>query len=182
MKYILLLSLFMILSVKTFAAEVNNFYPGMFFSPEIIKIENVFRAIVKDCSNSVVYTRVPRGLIVSVVQSELFDNGSTDIKRCGLLVLNALIKVLKTFNNRCVIESHTDELLPEGSPYTEDWEVSIRRANKIAAYIVKYGKIPPEQIFPLGFGNFMPFKETVSRSGFSDSRIDFVIIVYDYKR
>ena len=117
----------------------------MFFSPELIQIENVFRAIVKDCNNSVVYTRVPRGLIVSVVQSELFDNGSTDIKRCGLLVLNALIKVLKTFNNRCVIESHTDELLPEGSPYTEDWEVSIRRANKIAAYIVKYGKIPPEQ-------------------------------------
>ena len=183
MKYFLPIILIIIFPVKIFAAEnLQNLYASTFFSPEIIQIENVFKSIVKGCDGSVVYTRVPRGLIVSVAQSQLFDNDKTEIKKCGLLVLNAVIQVMKTFNNKCVIESHTDETLPADSPYKEDWEVTIIRANKIADYLVKIGKIPPERIFPLGFGEYMPFKENVSKTGFTDSRIDFVIIDYELNR
>ena len=57
------------------------------------------------------------------------------------------------------------------------------RANNIADYLIYCGKIPTERVFPLGFGELMPFKENVSNkiTGF-DKRIDFVIFDYEYER
>lgn len=183
MKYVLAFVFMFIFSVKVFADdELISLYTASMFNPDVIKIENVIKTMTSRCGDNIMFTRVPRGLVVSVAQSELFNNGRTEIKPCGLDVLNAVIKVLHVFSNRCVIESHTDELLPVDSPYKEVWEVSIIRANRIADYIVKKGNVPKEKVFPLGFGDSMPFKETVSQKGFTDCRIDFVIIDYELYR
>ena len=44
-------------------------------------------------------------------------------------------------------------------------------------------KVPFEKVFPMGFGELMPFKDNVSnnKKGF-DNRVDFVIIEYEAKR
>lgn len=131
---------------------------------------------------SAAFTKVPRGLIVSVEESVFFKNGDINIKPQAYELLDGISAVLNKFENRCVIESHTDEPVNPDSIYKENWEISLQRSNKIADYLVRTGKVKKERIFPVGFGEIMPFKENVAEKPFSDSRIDFVIIDYALKR
>lgn len=173
----------LIVSAKTFAeCEFQTFYVNTFFNPNIVQIENSFKRLLSDYPETVRYTRVPRGLIVSISEKELFNKGDYRIKCSGYKILDAVVAVLSQFDNRCVVESHSDENIPDDTAYSSDWEITIMRANEVTAYIMKCGKISRDRIFPLGFGEIMPFKENVSRSGFEDSRIDFVIIDYELKR
>lgn len=159
----------------------QNFYLSADFDYKIESIKEAFSSFLPPQKN-IKYTKVPRGLIISVAEEEFFAPSDYHIKPSGIYILNKIIAALKTLNNDCVIESHTDEDVTPDSDYTQDWELSIVRANAVADYIVRYGKIHPARVFPLGLGEFMPFKENVSREGFSDKRIDFVIFDYEFKR
>lgn len=130
---------------------------------------------------NIIYTFVPRGLIISVDESELFPHKSISIKCSGVNILNGIAQVLNEIDNDCTIESHTDSYSSTG--YNSNWEVSMARANTIASYFIYCRNLPTERIFPLGFGEFMPFKDNVSKTtaGF-DRRIDFVIFDYEYER
>ncbi len=131
----------------------------------------------------IIYTFVPRGLIISVKENQLFSEESTDIKCSGAPILNSIVTVLNEIENNCTIESHTEGHTNTSSAYRTNWEISMARANNIADYLIYCGKIPTERVFPLGFGELMPFKDNVSNTtiGF-DKRIDFVIFDYEYKR
>lgn len=183
MKYILVFFIIILSAAKVFAEyEFQTLYVNTFFNPNIIQIENSFKNILKEYPETTAYTRVPRGLIISIRESELFNNGDYKIKQSGYKILDSIASVLEQFENRCVIESHSDEPISETSDYREDWEITIMRANEITDYLTKCRKIKRDRVFPLGFGEIMPFKENVSRTGFNDSRIDFVVIDYEYKR
>lgn len=183
MRYLFLFIIIIFIGVKSFAVcNIQTLYASSTFNPDIIQIENLFRKLMYDNQNNTAYTRVPRGLIVSIAESELFEKGKYKIKNSGYKIIDAIITVLNHFPNPCVVESHTDEKLSSVDGYQEDWEISVMRANEITDYIVKHGKISRDRIFPLGFGEMMPFKENVSREGFMDNRVDFVIIDYKLNR
>ncbi len=132
---------------------------------------------------NIIYTFVPRGLIVSVDESELFSENNIHIKCSGANILNGIAQILNEVKNDCTIESHTDGHLHTNGRYKTNWEISMARANSIADYLIYCKKIPSERVFPLGFGELMPFKDNVSKitTGF-DRRIDFVIFDYEYER
>ena len=57
------------------------------------------------------------------------------------------------------------------------------RSSNIAEYLVKCHKISPENIFDIGFGESMPFNESVNPEALSmNNRVDFVMIEYETKR
>lgn len=165
----------------SYAQCVQSLYLSASFDSQINRIQNDFSQILPP-KNTIAYTKVPRGLILSISEEEFFAPLEYSIKPSGKNILNNIISVLQEYDNDCVIESHTDESLPQNSLYSQDWELSIARANAVADYIVKTGKIKSGRIFPVGFGEMMPFKENVSKKGFSDRRIDFVIFDYDVTR
>lgn len=160
---------------------LQNLYISTTFDSQINNIQRAFLEVLPK-RNTIVYTKVPRGLILSIAEQEFFAPLDYNIKPEGKQLLNSIITVLQEFKNDCVIESHTDESIPAASEYHEDWELSVARANAVAAYLVKNGKLPQGRVFPLGFGEIMPFKENVSPKGFSDKRVDFVIFDYEIKR
>lgn len=131
---------------------------------------------------TITFTTVPRGIILSIAQSELFEGNSDKISECGKILLIKIANLLKTFDNKCTIEAHTEEILDFQGLYEEDWEISIVRANAIAVYMVKVLGIDSERIFPIGFGKIMPFYENVAPAKFPDNRIDFVIFDYTVHR
>lgn len=160
---------------------VQNLYLGNVFEYQLQEIKNTFYNVLpKD--NTIAYTEVPRGLILSIDETKFFYSGDYKIKPSGARILDRIAYVLQNYNNKCVVESHTDEILSETGIYKQDWELSIARANAVADYLIKNGKIKPERVFPIGFGEMMPFKENVSQKGFSDKRVDFVIFDYDLRR
>lgn len=160
---------------------LESLYLSTSLDSKINQIQNSFTSVLPQ-KDTIIYTKVPRGLVLSIAEEEFFSPDKYLIKASGKDILNRIIYVLQKYDNDCVIESHTDEVLSEDSIYSYDWELSIARANTIADYIVKVGKISSARVFPLGFGEIMPFKDNVSQKGFRDKRVDFVIFDYDVTR
>ncbi len=129
--------------------------------------------------STIVYTKVPRGIILSVAQAELFDDNGLFLTHNGKTLLDEIAKLLKTFNNNCTIEAHSDD--NTANPHAV-WEYSIIRANIVADYLVGKAGVDSSRLFPIGFGNIMPFRDNVSTYDFYDSRIDFVIFDYSTSR
>ena len=183
MRYFLILFAIIVLHIACFAVcEPQTCNLHSTFNPDLIQMENMFRHEFSDTTVRVAYTKVPRGLIVSIADEDIFCKNSIQIKPSGYGILNRVALVLEKFTNRCVIEVHSETNFCPNSLYKEDWEIAIPRANRIAEYLVRCGKISPYRIFPLGYGNIMPYRENVSRKGFSDDRVDFVIIDYEQRR
>lgn len=133
-------------------------------------------------SDSVMYTKVPRGLVVSIPDDKIFAPNSTKLTSEGEILLDAIGKVLKMFNNKCAIESHTSAMNYNNPGYKDSWEISIHRANVITDYLINKCKIETLRLYPIGFGDTMPFYGNVAQEDFKDNRIDFVIFDYYTRR
>ncbi len=142
------------------------------------EIENIFKNNLH-LGKSVVYTRVPRGLIVSIDSLIFFNEGDDKLLNSSKPALKIIAVILKELENECVIESNTNSDSYENSDYDTNWELSTVRAGRIAEYLIKEEKIPSEKIRAVGFGEMMPFYSHIEHSPDLDRRIDFVIINYE---
>ncbi len=178
MRKIYLFILILILIFCTGASDEQVIDASVSYQSKAQRLEAVFRASmpVKD---GIIYTKVPRGLIVSINEKYFFNKGEARIKESSLCILDTIAELLHRLSNYCVIENHTEEFINDEN----NWELSLSRSSNIAEYMINSGKLPPAQLFTLGYGQYMPFKDNVSakQSGF-DSRVDFVILEYEVRR
>ncbi len=174
---------FILVTQATVIARETEVVPiSVVINSKALEIQKKFERAIPE-NTPVIYTFVPRGLIVSIHEEVFFVDENTDINLKGVRVLNSIIGVLKSIDNDCTVECHTEGHFNPCAKYKSNWEISMARANSITDYVVYCGKIPSHRVFPLGFGEWMPFKENVSTAtkGF-DKRIDFVIFDYEYER
>ena len=148
---------------------------------EMQEIKKMFRSNVKP-DGAMYFTYVPRGLIVSIDENVFFNKSQEKLKKSGLCVLNEIGAVLSQTDKSCVIEGHTESANPEISSFRENWELSLARAHSITMYLMRYLKISPERLYCIGYGEFMPYVDSVSRDADLNNRIDFVIIDYSAER
>lgn len=151
------------------------------YQPNVEKLETMFKAVLPEVKG-VVYTKVPRGLIISIDERYFFNDGEARIKESSLCILDRIIYQLREIPNYCVVEDHTEKNNFENSDYNEDWELSASRSANIVEYMMKYGKVSAKQLFALGYGEFMPFRDNVAPIEGINNRIDFVILEYEAKR
>ena len=135
------------------------------------EIERIF---MQNTKVPFVLTNVPRGIIASFDENLFFNIGEYKIKCPGTEVLDEIGKILKEMPYVYVIEGHTAESY--NRYFTNNWELSLARANSIAKYLISCAKIPPDKIFSIGFGESMPLEEHADLK----NRIDFVVIDYEY--
>lgn len=177
MRYFYLIFFILIIFFCTgFAEKITSYRSG------VDGLESVFKAHMP-LKQGILYTKVPRGLILSIDEKVFFNLGEAAIKESSLYILDVIAAILQELPNYCVIESHTQEDIPQESLYREKWELSTARAQNIAQYMTVCGKINKERLFPIGFAEYMPFKGNVfnNSKGF-DNRVDFVIIEYEVRR
>lgn len=181
MKNIYLLILVIILIFCTgFSDSTVNI--AVSYQPEVDKLEHIFRASLP-LKDGVIYTKVPRGLIVSINENYFFDYGEAKIKQSSLCILDTIAALLHKLSNYCVIENHTLAESVNNNDVDANWELSLMRAENIVEYLTVYAKLPASQLFSLGYGQYMPFRDNVGRDKKGmDNRIDFVILEYEAKR
>lgn len=157
-----------------FSAEIS-----ISFQPNVDKLESMFKANLPS-SYGIIYTKEPRGLVLSIDEKYFFSQGESRIKESSLFIINIISDLLQEMPNYCVVENHTEEIYNGSEP--ENWELSMNRSSNIVEYMIKCGKVAPSQLFALGYGEFMPFKDNVSPNIGINNRIDFVILEYEAKR
>ena len=83
------------------------------------KKPRIIEEIISDLplKNTITYTKVPRGIILSVAQSELFEGNSDYISYKGKNLLKIIAEILDAFGNKCTIEAHTEEVIYNNEVY-----------------------------------------------------------------
>ncbi|CCY62308.1 chemotaxis MotB protein [Clostridium sp. CAG:967] len=151
------------------------------YQPNVDRLETMFKTYIPP-QKGIMFTKVPRGLIISVDEKMFFNEGEARIKESSLIILDTICVVLNRLSNYCIIEDHTEDNDLTNSYYRENWELSIARAGNIVQYMSAYCKIPADKLFALGYGEYMPFRDNVAPKNGMDSRIDFVILEYEAMR
>ena len=164
-----------------FLLFVIIFCTGYSQSPPDENLNDIEKIFIKNLPAGIVYTQVPRGLIISVDEKIFFNDCDDNLKSESLYILDRIAYILKRLPNFCVIEDHLQKDVCSNG--LENWELSMMRSANIVEYLIKCQKVPQSQLFDIGYGQFMPFKDNVnpSISGLNN-RVDFVIIDYQARR
>ncbi len=144
---------------------------------ETTKIENIFQQQLN--SNNVIYTRVPRGLIISLPSNLFFENGKDILLENSKPVINLISTILNTQSYKCMIEANTEPDSWTSSKFAYNWELATSRADNIVNYMIKFQKVNPQKIRAIGFGEMEPFYDKTKGFNFMNERIDFIIINYE---
>ena len=79
-----------------------------------------------------------RGLVVHIIESALFDEGSADIRPQAMEVLDVVANKIKDMPNHVRIEGHTDDRDIMTSKYPSNWELSAARATSVVRYLIDH--------------------------------------------
>ena len=86
-------------------------------------------------------------------------------------------KFLAKIENPAIIEVHTERFQKENDYFLKNWEISTIIANKIEAIITKpYGIINQDRINSVGYGEFLPAKNTSNNGGNFSNRVDIIVL------
>ena len=105
------------------------------------KAVSLFAPDVK--SNRITVTSDERGLIITLLSDNFFDEGSAELNinetRETLLRLSEFFKAPELKDRRFRIEGHTDNVPVESDKYPSNWELSATRAVNVLHYLADYG-------------------------------------------
>lgn len=128
-------------------------------------------------SNLIKLVKEPRGLIVRLNDSMLFDEGSAIIKPSAQKTLDEIVRVLAKTDNPCIVEGHTDSTPISTTQYPSNWELSTARATNIITYMLKSKEISPKRLSAVGYGEYAPVSDNTSISGRRNNRrVDIIIL------
>ncbi len=121
-----------------------------------------------------------RGLVIHILESALFDEGSAELKLKARDVLDLIAEQVKGRPNHVRVEGHTDNRPIHTSVYPSNWELSSARATTVARYLIENHPIPPDRISALGYGEFRPIQPNSTVEGRSrNRRVDVVILTME---
>ena len=121
--------------------------------------------------------REPRGLLIRLNDTVLFDKGSDIIKDKALDILDKIAVVLKNEPNSIRIEGHTDNIPIKTAKFPSNWELSTARATNIIKYLVEAKQFNPERFSAAGYGEYMPISDNKTEIGrAANRRVDIVVL------
>lgn len=118
-----------------------------------------------------------RGLVVHIMETTLFNEGSERLRNAALDVLDLIYEEIKNTQNHIRIEGHTDDRPIKNVNFTSNWELSVARATSVVQYFVESHNFPADRISALGYGEFRPMVPNTSiENRAQNRRVDVVIL------
>jgi chemotaxis protein MotB len=119
----------------------------------------------------------PRGLVISLQDTEFFESGKATVRPDSMLVLDHISAAIGQYSNSVRIEGHTDNAPIKTSLFPSNWELSTARATNIVHYLVTTHALPPERLSAIGYGEFRPIADNTSDEGRKKNRrVDVVLL------
>ncbi len=120
-----------------------------------------------------------RGLTLTIVNSLLYDAGSSELSTGGRQLLGDVAKILNERfpKNEFVIEGHTDNQPIVHSGWRSNWELGAARSLNILHELVNYHGIDASRVSATSFGEFRPKTTNATAEGRRDNRRAVIVIV-----
>lgn len=121
--------------------------------------------------------REERGLVIRIMTTSFFEEGSADLTQDMKAVLDELAPMLKELPNFIQVEGHTDNKPIRNERFRSNWELSVARATEVVRYLIERHRIPPERIAAIGYGQYRPIAPNDSELGRAKNRrVEIVIL------
>ncbi len=124
-----------------------------------------------------------KGLVVTVLNSVLFDSGQAVLKQSSSQTLLKVGRVLveEVPDKKILIEGHTDSDPIKHSGYRSNWELSTARATEVLHFFIEQASINPERFVVSGFGEYKSVASNATSGGKAQNRrVEIVISNDDY--
>ena len=142
------------------------------------KIEDKFKNMPNRGSIQTEITE--RGLVIHIMESVLFREGSARLEPGALDVLDRVSDVIKDRPNHIRIEGHTDDRPINTPVYPSNWELSSARATEVVRYYISRHAIEPDRISALGYGEYRPIRPNNSiENRAANRRVDIVVLTME---
>jgi len=121
-----------------------------------------------------------RGLVVHILESALFNEGSAVLQPKAVEVLDLIYEKVKETPNHVRVEGHTDDRPINTLQYPSNWELSSARATEVVRYFINNHSMPPHRISALGYGEYRPVRPNNSiENRATNRRVDVVILTME---
>jgi chemotaxis protein MotB len=119
----------------------------------------------------------PRGLVISLGETGLFDSGSDEIKPEGKGLLDTVANSLVSVGNHIRVEGHTDNVPINNIRFPSNWELSTTRATVVNRYMITRFGMPPESLSAAGYAEYRPAAVNDTDEGRArNRRVDIVVL------
>ena len=144
------------------------------------ELEELSEGLKRENDIAVAYT--PEGLVMHLSDRALFDVGVADISPPAIPLLKKVGDIIGRTIFDIRIEGHTDDLPIQTARFPSNWELSIARAVSVVKYFAAEGKISPQRLSAVGYGETRPLVPNNSLANSSKNRrVEIVLATEDEK-
>lgn len=152
---------------------------------KLIKIQEEVNRLLKDAGlEAKVSTKIEeRGLVISFTANIFFDSGEAVVKGAYKDQLIEISNILNKMDNYIRVEGHTDNVAISNKYFNSNWQLSSVRASNVAEILINEGKIKPERLAAVGYGEYRPIASNDNEEGRSSNRrVDIIILNSKYNK
>lgn len=119
-----------------------------------------------------------RGVIIDIKEKVLFDSGAAVLKGNSKEVLDKVVMLIEQFDNKIIVEGHTDTVPINTAKFPSNWELSVIRAINVLRYFTEEKDIDPVRISVAGYGKYKPISTNDNTLGRAmNRRVNILILV-----
>jgi chemotaxis protein MotB len=147
------------------------------FDFEDVDVQKLMDMVSKD----ITVTKEERGLVIKLADYIVFHEGTAQVRREYLPILNRVADVLRSSYNPISVEGHTDDTILEGQDDSWAWQLSLERALAVLEYFTQVEGLLPERFRAGGFGPSKPLVPNDSpENRAKNRRIEIVLYKEQY--
>lgn len=140
-------------------------------------IESVKSTSTQEEMGAVIFIIDERGLVVSFLDTLLFDVGRAELRPNALPVLDRVAAAFKDSTKIMRVEGHTDNLPIATVQYPSNWELSAARAINVTRYFITQYAIDPRRLSATGYGEYRPLVPNDTEDHRKQNRrVDIVVL------
>jgi chemotaxis protein MotB len=137
-------------------------------------LKQVLAPLVKN--DQVNVTQTPRGVVLDINASALFEQGEATLQPAATRTLTAVAKVLGAGTEAIEVEGHTDDIPIFTPQFPSNWELSAVRASSVVRLFIDQG-VAAERLRAVGLASYHPISSNDTPEGRARNRRVTVTIV-----
>lgn len=131
----------------------------------------------KDLGDAIEFRISKEGLVIGMITNDVFfATASNELTTVSASVIDTITPFIARLPNHVSIEGHAD-VVPTGSAYKTNWELSSARATTVLRRMIEVGDVAPDRVAAVGFGDARPLVKGKDRASLAaNRRVDLVVL------
>jgi chemotaxis protein MotB len=137
------------------------------------------KSSLADVNDKDINIKVEKGVVyVDISDKLLFNTGQYEVSEKANIILGKIASILNTHNDLDVmVEGHTDSIAIHNTTFTDNWDLSVKRATSVVRILEKQYKINPMRMTAAGHSQYVPVAPNTTADGRALNRRTRIIIL-----